>query len=67
MAEKCDVAILGASGLVGETMVELLHERALLAQGLRTPDIAAPRGKTVGTEEMGQAVAQALSAGDGDG
>ena len=40
---------------------------AVLAQGLRTPDIAAPRGKTVGTEEMGQAVAQALSAGDGDG
>ena len=32
MAEKCDVAILGASGLVGETMVELLHERAFPAR-----------------------------------
>ena len=65
MAEKCDVAILGASGLVGETMVELLHERALLAQGLRTPDIAARRKRQ--SAPMGQAVAKVLSAGDSDG
>jgi len=29
MAEKCDVAIVGASGLAGETMAEPLHGRAL--------------------------------------
>ena len=34
--------------------------RAVLAQGLRTPDIAEPGKRTVGTSEMGEAVIAAL-------
>jgi 3-isopropylmalate dehydrogenase len=36
--------------------------RSVLAKGLRTPDIAMPGERTVGTRAMGEAVAVAMTA-----
>ncbi len=61
MAEQCDVAILGATGLVGETMAEVLHERAFPAREIHLLASARSAGRNIKVGEQELAVQDAAS------
>ena len=63
MAERCDVAILGATGLVGEAMAEILHERGFPFEKLHLLASERSAGRTV--EVAGQKL-QVQNAADFD-
>ena len=58
MSKAYDIAVVGATGLIGETLIQLLEER-----GFPVGKLYALAGeRSIGTRAMGDAVVAALSA-----